>query len=88
MDDHEGVDMTEHSGGHWLDTGEGPVSVDPPAGRAEVTPERAAYSAYLDHTTPCTTCNTVIWGCSEGKRLWAAYKAVRPIPGWGERHPA
>lgn len=83
--------MTEHTGGHYRDTGAGPELMPelvPSVGRGEVTPERAAFSAYLDHTTPCTTCNTTIWGCDEGKRLWAAYKAVRPIPGRTERRPA
>lgn len=74
MDDREGVDMQQSTGGHWLDTGEGPVSVDPPAGRAEETPERSAWRTYLEHMQACEECPKGTFHCEQATELWRAYR--------------
>lgn len=85
MGDHEGVDMTELADGHYRDTGNGPTlmpELPPPVGRGQDTPQRLAYGAYLDHAHTCAVCKSNLFGCEDGKRLWAAYKELHPLQEW------
>lgn len=60
--------MSESTGGHHLDTGEGPVQLD-----ASEPPSRATvWEAYTAHRGGCHKCQTSVWRCSEGNELWNA----------------
>jgi hypothetical protein len=83
--------VDEHTGGHYLDTGDGPVSVDPTAeeqqpapaapvvstGRALERPVDAAWREYITHTQSCLQCGTSVFRCDAGNGLWDAYRAAR-----------
>lgn len=65
------------AGGHYLDTGDGPVCIDPPVGRAAEGPVRVAWRAYLDHRRDCTPCATSALGCDVAAQLWTDYTDSR-----------
>lgn len=74
----------EHTGGHWLDTGDrGPRPLTGLAllgGTAlREQAEMTAYRAYLDHATTCTACPESTFKCATAAELWAAYRQAR---GW------
>jgi hypothetical protein len=71
-------------GGHWLDTGDGPTSVDPltsepaeaeapPTGRAIEQPAQAAWRKHIEHRKNCTQCTHSVFRCARGNKLWQAY---------------
>ncbi|WNI15592.1 hypothetical protein [Actinacidiphila sp. ITFR-21] len=69
--------MAERTGGgHWLDTGDGLVSVDPLI-TGDPDPHRDAWVTYLDHVDGCAECKRRLYGCPDGADLWKAYKAGR-----------
>lgn len=68
MDDREGVDMEQGTGGHYLDTGHGPTRLDAP----EMTPQRA-WDEYQTHRRACPQCTTSVWRCADGNALWNGY---------------
>lgn len=78
MDDREGVDMDERTGGHWLDTGDGPQRLAVAAGHLAENQERAAWQAYLDHALDCEDCPKSTFQCDVAKELYEAYRAHRP----------
>lgn len=66
-------------GGHWLDTGEGLTSVDPPA-PVEPSPAgraTAAYDRYTGHLRGCQQCIQSVFRCDLGDALWDAYTGAR-----------
>lgn len=68
------------SGGHYLDTGEGPRPLTGLSGGAALleSEQRRAYQAYLNHGTgDCPDCPQSTFQCDEAARLYAVYKAVR-----------
>lgn len=68
MDDRIGVDMEQSTGGHHLDTGDGPVALD-----ATEPPTRTqVWAAYQSHRDVCSQCQTSVWRCAEGNDLWNA----------------
>jgi hypothetical protein len=71
MDDRERVDMEQSTGGHYLDTGDGPVHLDPP----EMTPQRA-WDTYQAHRRDCPQCQTSVFRCADGNILWNGYIAA------------
>jgi hypothetical protein len=84
VDDREGVDMTQTTGGHWLDTGDGLTSVDPlvsepaeapaaPTGRAIEHPAQAAWRGHVEHRLKCSQCSHSVFRCARGNKLWQAY---------------
>jgi hypothetical protein len=75
MDDADrGIDMAEHSGGHYFDTGDGPMPVVAPTGLALESESQTAYRAYLDHRPACPRCQQSTFTCDEAAVLWATYK--------------
>lgn len=69
--------MEQSTGGHWLETREGLVLLDPQTGRAEDDAETAAWRAYVEHAQPCEECARRLFNCPRGKDLWDAYRAFR-----------
>lgn len=69
--------MAEPTGGHYLDTGDGPQPITATAGRALEGAAQTAYRAYLDHRPGCAQCSVSLFICPEAEELWEAYKAVR-----------
>lgn len=65
------------AGGHYLDTGEGPVRLDPPIGRGVESPVVAAWRAYLDHRDGCQPCAKSALGCDVAAQLWTDYTDSR-----------
>jgi hypothetical protein len=63
------------NGPHLLDCrGGGTVRLDPPA--LAVT----AYDVYFRHVWSCNECRRRLHNCDEGRELWEAYIATRPLP--------
>lgn len=69
--------MAESTGGHYLDTGDGPQPITATAGRALEGAAQAAYRAYLDHRPGCPQCSVSLFICADAEALWEAYKEVR-----------
>jgi hypothetical protein len=65
--------MTEHSGGHYLETRDGVVPLDHPVSRSVEAPAVTAWRAYTDHTRMCEQCRPSPRDCDTSNRLWAAY---------------
>ncbi|MFJ5608747.1 hypothetical protein ACIQCJ_05095 [Streptomyces sp. NPDC093221] len=71
--------MTEHSGGHYLETGGALVLLDHPVGRGVESPAVAAWRAYVDHTRgDCEQCPTDNRACPVANALWTEYAGTRP----------
>lgn len=70
----KGDDMPEPTGGHYLDTGDGPTLLDPPAESALSTGD-TAWRVYTAHRGACVQCRTHPIRCAEGDRLWNGYTA-------------
>ncbi|MEU6849224.1 hypothetical protein ABZ901_04715 [Actinacidiphila alni] len=69
--------MTEHSGGHYLEAGDGLVLLDHLVGRGIESPAAVTYRAYLDHTRgDCDQCRTSTRACPTANSLWADYAAT------------
>jgi len=68
--------MEQHTGGHYLDTGDGPRSITALTGRAVEGAALAAYRAYLNHRPTCVQCQTSLFICDDAKDLWDAYRAL------------
>ena len=66
--------MTEHTGGHYLDTGDGPMPLTGATARAIEGAARKAYRLYTDHSLACDECKRRLWNCDTGKLLWQAYR--------------
>lgn len=66
--------MTEHTGGHWLDTGDGPMPLTGAAARVFEGAALEAYRAYLGHAQSCDECKRRLLNCDAGKALWQAYR--------------
>ncbi|MEV6013891.1 hypothetical protein AB0M29_45125 [Streptomyces sp. NPDC051976] len=60
-----------NASGHYLDTGEGPAQLDP-------SPQATAWDTYKTHADGCTQCQTSVWRCKEGDRLWNTYIQATP----------
>lgn len=73
-----GVDVEERTGGHWLDTGDGPRRLTTAAGHMAEAQERAAWQAYLDHALVCEDCPKSAFQCDVAKELYGAYREFRP----------
>lgn len=58
--------MSERTGGHYLDTGEGPVQLD----ATEPPSPTDRWNAYQAHRSGCSQCQTSVWRCAEGNDLW------------------
>lgn len=70
--------MSERTGGHSLDTGEGPVPLDHPLGRGAESPVATAWRAYVQHMHgDCDDCNPHTRTCPVANELWAAYTGTR-----------
>jgi hypothetical protein len=70
--------MTQTTGGHHLDTGDGPAPLDHPVGRGIESPAITAYRAYIAHiNTACGPCQKSVRACPEANGLWAAYSDSR-----------
>lgn len=69
--------MTDSTGGHYRDTGDGPTRLDPPTGRGAETLPHLAYSTYLGHVRGCDECQHRLHNCPDGKLLWSAYTDAR-----------
>lgn len=69
--------MAEHTGGHHLDTGDGPTPLSVVSGNALESKGQTAYRAYLDHRPTCEQCQTSLFICDAAKVLWEAYKEAR-----------
>lgn len=66
------------SGGHALDTGEGPVLLEHPVGRGVESPATIAWRAYVEHTHgPCQDCRPTSQNCPTANGLWSAYTDTR-----------
>jgi superfamily II DNA/RNA helicase len=59
--------MSERTGGHYLDTGEGPVQLD---AVAPLPPRELAWQTYQAHQKSCRHCRTRVVRCTEGEELW------------------
>jgi hypothetical protein len=66
--------MTEHTGGHYLDIGDGPMPLTSAAVQVIEATAREAYRTYADHSLACDECKRRLWNCETGKALWAAYR--------------
>lgn len=70
--------MAEHTGGHHLDTGDGPQPLTLAAGNAYEGVAQAAYRAYIEHRPACDDCREgSAFQCADAAELWNAYKALR-----------
>lgn len=70
--------MSERTGGHSLDTGEGPVPLEHLIGRGVESPAIAAWRAYVAHTkSDCKVCLTSVRSCPTANELWDAYGNTR-----------
>lgn len=75
------------TGGHWFDSGPGPVMLDHPEDRegpdrAESPAERA-WREYSTHRARCTRCMTARPRCFTGDAFWAAFlesRGLSPTP--------
>lgn len=67
------------TGGHYLDTGDGPKALTEAAGNVRENDAQAAYRTYLDHRPDCQQCQTSLFICDAAKTLWAAYLAARAL---------
>lgn len=70
--------MADPTGGHYLDTGEGPQRLAVAATHMAENQERAAWQAYLNHATGCEDCPQSTFQCDTAKELYEAYRALRP----------
>lgn len=61
--------MSESTGGHHLDTGDGPPTVPDVV---EPTRPTVVWNAYQTHRRSCSQCQTSVWRCAEGNELWNA----------------
>lgn len=61
--------MGERTGGHHLDTGQGPVTLDPPEGDRTSLRE-LAWRIYRGHHDSCSWCSNRVRRCTDGDRLW------------------
>jgi hypothetical protein len=78
VDDREGVDMDKPTGGHYLDTGQGPRPLTVVGGSGLLDePQMVAYQTYLGHAKTCTECPQSAFQCAEAGRLYEAYRQVR-----------
>ncbi|WP_329131668.1 hypothetical protein OG552_10825 [Streptomyces sp. NBC_01476] len=82
--------MTEiaDTGGHWLDTGDGPeplvllegTTVKPvPEGRGQESAANVTWRAYISHSRGCDECLTRLHNCPTGRELWEAHRAARGV---------
>jgi hypothetical protein len=71
--------MTQTTGGHYRDTGDGPTPIGVLAGNALESRGRTAYRAYVDHSQSCDECAVRLQNCDEGKALWTAYTDARGL---------
>lgn len=69
--------MTENTGGHYLDTGDGPKPLTILTGNALESPVSTAWRAYLDHRPHCADCMESTYRCATANALWAAYTDTR-----------
>lgn len=69
--------MTDHAGGHWLDTGDGPKSLTDAVVNVRENGAQAAYRTYLDHRPECPQCQQSTFICDTAKGLWSAYVEAR-----------
>jgi hypothetical protein len=69
--------MTEHTGGHYYDGGDGPQPLAMAAGRALEGAAQTAYRAYLDHRPGCQQCAQSTLQCKTAEKLWEAYRTAR-----------
>lgn len=69
--------MAESTGGHYLDTGDGPQPITATAGRALEGAAQTAYRAYLDHRPDCPQCQVSLFICADAEALWKVYKEAR-----------
>jgi hypothetical protein len=56
--------MEQGTGGHYLDTGDGPVLVSP------ATLRERAWDDYQAHRRACAQCRASVWRCATGNELW------------------
>jgi hypothetical protein len=70
-------DMTETTGGHYLDVGDGPKPISALSGNAFEGAAQTAYRAYLDHRPGCPQCRQSTFICDTAGDLWQAYKDAR-----------
>lgn len=77
MDDANGsIDMAEHTGGHYLDTGDGPTRLDPPAPERVPSEADIAWQTYTAHRLACSQCRSSVFRCGEGDDLWNGVAAL------------
>jgi hypothetical protein len=69
--------MSETTGGHYLDTGDGPQPITAGLGRALEGAAQTAYRAYLDHRPGCQQCAQSTLQCAQAEELWEAYRTAR-----------
>lgn len=69
--------MAERTGGQKPRTDSSAQPLAVAAGRALEGAAQAAYRTYLDHRPTCEQCRTSLFICTEGQRLWDAYKEAR-----------
>lgn len=78
MADWLGVNVSERTGGHHLDTGEGPKPIALAAGIAVENKSQTAYRAYLEHRPGCEQCQSGdTLQCAAADALWEAYRLAR-----------
>lgn len=76
-DAERGDDMSETTGGHYLDTGAGPTPLTVASGQIVEAAGQAAYRAYLDHRPDCAACAESPFQCERASELWEAYREAR-----------
>lgn len=70
--------MTEHTGAHYLDVGDGPKRITLAAGAAAESKIQQAYRAYIEHRPGCQECRTGdTLQCKAADKLWDAYREAR-----------
>jgi len=65
------------SGGHYLDTGNGPRPLAVTTARMADGAVQIAYQAYMDHRPGCSQCEHHALVCGTARELWDAYIAAR-----------
>lgn len=70
--------MTEHTGAHFLDTGDGPKPLTLASGAVLESKVQLAYRAYIEHRPGCEQCRAGdTLQCKAADALWDAYREVR-----------